>query len=95
MTKPRILVTAAAGHTGSPAVVQLLEQGFPVRAFVRRADVRSAALEKGGAEIFVGDMFDYGDLRDQAEVNHGSVIYRIVPKGELDLQQSHNFLFLP
>ncbi len=30
MTKPRILVTSAAGRTGSAAVLQLLEQGFPV-----------------------------------------------------------------
>ena len=63
MTKPRILVTGAAGHTGSPAVLQLLEKGFPVRAFVRRNDARAAALERAGAEIFVGDGFDYRDLR--------------------------------
>ncbi len=63
MTKPRILVTAAAGHTGLPAVHQLLKNGFPVRAFVRRRDARAGALEKAGAEIFVGDIFDYRDLR--------------------------------
>jgi len=63
MTQPKILVTAAAGHTGSAAVLQLLEMGFPVRAFVRRIDARSAVLEKAGAEIFIGDMFDYRDLR--------------------------------
>ncbi len=32
MTKPRILVTSAAGRTGSAAVLQLLEKGFPIRA---------------------------------------------------------------
>jgi len=63
MTKPRILVTAAAGHTGSAAVFQLLEMGFPVRAFVRRRDARAAALEHAGAELFVGDLFDYRDIR--------------------------------
>jgi hypothetical protein len=63
MTKPKILVTSAAGRTGAPAVLQLLEKGFPVRAFVRRRDARSAALEKSGAEIFVGDLFDLSDLR--------------------------------
>ena len=63
MAKPRILVTAAAGRTGSPAVLQLLEKGFPVRAFVRRKDARATVLERAGAEIFVGDMFDYRDLR--------------------------------
>ncbi len=61
--KPKILVTAAAGHTGSAAVYQLLEMGFPVRAFVRRKDARATALEQAGAELFVGDMFDYRDLR--------------------------------
>ncbi len=30
MTKPRILVTSAAGRTGSAAVLQLLEKGFPI-----------------------------------------------------------------
>ncbi len=63
MTKPRILVTSAAGRTGSAAVLQLLKKGFPVRAFVRRRDARSAALEMAGAEIVVGDLFDLRDLR--------------------------------
>ena len=69
MTKPKILVTAAAGHTGSAAVHQLLENGFPVRAFVRRRDARATALEQTGAELFVGDMFDYRDLRVRLEMN--------------------------
>ena len=63
MTKPRILVTAAAGRNASPAVLELLRKGFPVRAFVRRNDARSERLRKAGAEIFVGDLFDLGDLR--------------------------------
>jgi NAD(P)H dehydrogenase (quinone) len=62
-TKPRILVTSAAGHTGPAAVQQLLQQGFPVRAFVRRKDHRSDRLQEAGAEIFVGDLFDMEDLR--------------------------------
>jgi uncharacterized protein YbjT (DUF2867 family) len=63
MAKPKILVTSAAGRTGAPAVLQLLQQGFPVRAFVRRRDSRSQVLERAGAEIAVGDMFDLRDLR--------------------------------
>ena len=63
MTKPKILVTSAAGRTGSAAVFQLLEQGFPVRAFVRRRDARAQALAQAGAEIAAGDLFDYRDLR--------------------------------
>ena len=62
-TKARILVTSAAGHTGSAAVTELLKKGFPVRAFVRRNDARSERLKQAGAEIFVGDLFDMRDLR--------------------------------
>jgi len=62
MRKPRILVTGASGRNASAAVLDLLKRGFPVRAFVRRQDERSAALGATGAEIFVGDLFDYRDL---------------------------------
>ena len=61
--KPRILVTAAAGRNASTAVLDLLGKGFLVRAFVRRQDARSEKLKQAGAEIFVGDLFDLGDLR--------------------------------
>ncbi len=63
MQKPRILVTAAAGRTGVPAVLELLEHRYPVRAFVRKRTARSEALRQAGAEIFVGDLFDYRDLK--------------------------------
>jgi len=63
MYKPKILVTAATGHTGSAVVQQLLQQGFPVRAFVRQSDARAKALESAGAEIVVGNLLDFRDLR--------------------------------
>lgn len=63
MTKPKILVTSATGRTGSAAVMQLLEKGFPVRAFVRRRDARAEVLEHAGAELAFGDLFDFRDLR--------------------------------
>jgi len=63
MLKPRILVTSAAGHTGTPVALQLLARGFPVRAFVRQQDERSKLLQKAGAEIFVGNLFDFRDLQ--------------------------------
>lgn len=63
MAKPKILVTSAAGRTGSAAVRQLLEKGYPVRAFVRRRDARAEVLEKAGAELAVGNLFDFRDLR--------------------------------
>ncbi len=61
--KPKILVTSATGKTGMPTVLQLLEKGFPVRAFVRKLDHRSEALESAGADIFVGDQYSITDMR--------------------------------
>ena len=61
--KPTILVTSAAGKTGMPTTLQLLEKGHPVRAFVRRADHRAKRLADAGAEIFVGDHFALPDMR--------------------------------
>jgi uncharacterized protein YbjT (DUF2867 family) len=62
MLKPRILVTAASGRTASAAALDLLKHGFPVRALVHRHDQRAEALRSAGAEIVVGDLFDYRDL---------------------------------
>ena len=61
--KPRILVTSAAGNTGIPTTLQLLEKGFPVRAFVRSDDHRAKRLRDAGAEIFVGDQYSISDMR--------------------------------
>ena len=63
-TKPKILVTSAAGRTGSVAVTELLKKGFPVRAIVRREDLRAQRLRQLGAEVFVGNIFDIRDLRN-------------------------------
>ncbi|MEH6814777.1 MAG: NmrA family NAD(P)-binding protein [Motiliproteus sp.] len=63
MYKPKILVTSAAGKTGVPTTLQLLDYGFPVRAFVRSYDHRAKRLEEAGAEIFVGDMYSMVDMR--------------------------------
>ena len=63
MTKPKILVTSAAGNTGIPTTVQLLEKGFPVRALVRSDDHRAKRLRDAGAEIYVGDQYSITDMR--------------------------------
>jgi NAD(P)H dehydrogenase (quinone) len=63
MSKPKMLVTSAAGNTGIPATMQLLDYGFPVRAFVRSYDHRAKRLEDAGAEIFVGDLYSIVDMR--------------------------------
>ncbi|AWN22854.1 NmrA family transcriptional regulator [Deinococcus irradiatisoli] len=63
MSRPRILVMTAAGKTGSLIAAQLLAEGFPVTAFVRREDARSARLRGLGAEVVAGSQSDLRDLR--------------------------------
>ncbi len=64
MSRTKILVTAANGHTGFPAARELLDLGFEVRAMVRNPDAANAReLARRGAEIFVGDMDDVRDYR--------------------------------
>ncbi len=63
MSKPRILVLTAAGRTGMPVVLQLLDEGFPVTAFVHKADQRSERLKAKGANIVVGSLTDINDIR--------------------------------
>ena len=62
MAKPMILVTGAAGKTGGAVAHELLAQGFPVRALVRRQDQRSEALARQGAEVMVAEMDDVDQL---------------------------------
>lgn len=64
MSKPTILVTAAAGKTGTHIVEQLLERGFPVRAAVRVNDGRSHWLEQIGAEVVLVDFHDIESIRN-------------------------------
>lgn len=58
-----IIVLGATGKTGSFVVRQLLEEGIPVRALVRRIDERSENLKALGAEIVVGDFLDIESIR--------------------------------
>lgn len=58
----KILVTSAAGRIGRDTVETLLNAGYEVRAMVRRKDNRSGELEALGAEIFVGNLFDFADV---------------------------------
>src|SRR5262249_3768484 len=58
MNRPKILVTGATGRTGAAVVSELLKAGYPVRALVRREDVRAAALRAKGVDIAVAEMTD-------------------------------------
>src|ERR1700730_16924577 len=60
-----IPLTAAAGQLGSvgrTVTGLLLDQGFPVRAMVRREDERAASLRAAGAQVVVGDLLEPGDV---------------------------------
>ena len=60
-----ILITGAAGEIGAVSrtmIAMLLEQGHPVRAFVRRDDERAHSLRQAGAEVFVGDLLNIADV---------------------------------
>lgn len=59
----RILVTTANGDTGRPMVDYLLESGEQVRAMVRSDDGRAQRLRDSGAEVIVGDMLTFSDVR--------------------------------
>ncbi len=63
MSKPRILVMTAAGRTGLPTALHLLDEGFPVTALVRKEDHRSARLKDKGATIVAGSVTDVNDMR--------------------------------
>lgn len=63
MQRLRVLVTAAAGKTGTATVRALLARGFSVRAMVRRHDARAVALARAGAELAVGSLDDIADVR--------------------------------
>ncbi len=65
--KPNILVTGATGATGSATTKELLKKGLPVRAFVHSKDERAQELESLGAELFVGDLIDFGTVRKAFE----------------------------
>src|SRR5262249_2606755 len=72
------LITGATGATGGAAAAQLLDEGERVRAFVHREDERSEALRKRGAEIVVGDLLDFGAVREALKgVDRAYFVYPI------------------
>jgi NAD(P)H dehydrogenase (quinone) len=66
MSKPSpILITGAGGDVGSVSktmINMLIEDEYPVRAFVRKDDERAQALRQMGAEVFVGDLLNVADV---------------------------------
>lgn len=64
MSHPKVLVTGATGKTGAAAIAALRDKDWPVRALVHVRDARSERLERFGAEVVVGDLFDPDQLLD-------------------------------
>ena len=60
-----VLLTGGTGHLGAELARQLVDGGFPVRAFVRPLS-RTEELEQLGVEIF------YGDIRNAAAVEQAT-----------------------
>lgn len=74
------LVTGATGQTGKPAIDCLLSDGARVRAMVHREDERSAALQQAGAEIVIGDLNSFADVRSALDGVRGAYFcYPISP----------------
>ena len=89
MNKPRILVLTAAGRTGMPVALQLLDEGFPVTAFVHKADQRSERLQAKGADIVVGSLTDINDMR--TAMAGAKRAYFCVPSSEGNLKAAALF----
>nr|WP_290933397.1 NAD(P)H-binding protein [Haliscomenobacter sp.] len=61
--KPTILITLATGKTGYASTVQLLQEGYPVRIYVRSRNAKALELEKLGAELTSGSFSDKQQLK--------------------------------
>ena len=67
MSKDKILVTGAGGEVGSISnkiIIKLRSEGINVRGFLRKGNKFASELEKTGAEIYQGDLFNLEDLRN-------------------------------
>jgi NAD(P)H dehydrogenase (quinone) len=63
----KVLIAGATGDTGRAAVKESIQRGLSVRAMVHREDDRSAALEKLGAEVVLGDLHKIDEIRGAME----------------------------
>ena len=69
----KVLITGAAGQTGSAAVRESLKRGMTVRAMVQRKDERSMTLEQLGAEVVLGDLHQIDEIRQAIEGSDAAV----------------------
>jgi hypothetical protein len=65
--KRKVLITGATGDTGHAAIKESIRRGLDVRAMIHVKDDRSAALEKLGADIVIGDLHQIDTIRHAME----------------------------
>jgi len=63
---PKILVTGASGFLGTRLVELLIQDGYPVRAFVRKLS-NTKRLKELGAEVFFGDVASLESIKPALE----------------------------
>jgi len=75
-----ILVTGATGDTGYKTLKFLLEKNHRVRALVRQKDARSEQIERDGAQVVVGDLLNFEDMRVATKgVDGAYYCYPLIP----------------
>lgn len=85
--KEKLLIMLATGKTGYATAVQLLEEGYPVRIFVRSRNKRALELEKLGAEVALGEFDRYDQLKAAlAGVQRVYYCYPIMPNMPENIQ---------
>lgn len=76
----KVLITGAAGATGSAAVRESLALGLQVRAMVKKIDERSDALAAQGADVVVGDLHDINTLVPALkDIDAAYFVYPVAP----------------
>src|SRR5271154_4341046 len=80
----KVLITGATGDTGRAAVKESTALGLTVRAMVHSKDDRSAALEKLGAEVVVGDLHNIDTIGEAMEGIDAAYLVYPVAAGLID-----------
>ena len=86
MSRAKTLVTGATGLTGSHTVQLLLKRGHTVRVLAHNEDERSTRLQELGAEVVIGDLLNFNDVRLALRGIRGAYfVYPLSPTGDGDL----------
>jgi uncharacterized protein YbjT (DUF2867 family) len=75
--KEKVLITSATGKTGFATAAKLLEEGVPVRIYVRSKNAKALQLESIGAEIALGELDNYTQL--ESALNGVKYVYYCHP----------------